>query len=138
MKIARFEPWSYVDFFNPDLKPFAKDYAASQWVPPVDIIEEKSRFVVQADVPGVRREDIEITMDGGILTVTGVRHPTDHEDNADLRRSERTNGRFSRQFSLPEITDAEKITAKCRDGILEISIPKLPEVQPRQITVEAA
>lgn len=138
MKIARFEPWSYVDFFNPDLKPFATDYAVNQWVPPVDIIEEKSRFVVLADVPGVRREDIEVTMDGGVLTVTGVRHPTSREDDADLRRSERSNGRFSRRFSLPESTDAEKITAKCHDGILEISIPKLPEVQPRQITVDAA
>lgn len=138
MKIARFEPWSYVDFFNQDLKPFATDYAVSQWVPAVDIVEEKTRFVVYADVPGVRAEDIEVTMDAGVLTVSGVRHPTNYDDDADIRRSERSSGRFSRRFTLPESTDADKITARSRDGILELSIPKQPEVQPRQITVEAA
>jgi HSP20 family protein len=138
MKIARFEPWSYVDFFNQDLKPFATDYAVNQWVPAVDIIEEKSRFVVHADVPGVRAEDIEVTMDAGVLTVTGIRHALTRDEDADLRRSERASGRFSRRFTLPESTDAEKITARSHDGILEISIPKQPEVQPRQIAVEAA
>lgn len=138
MKIARFEPWSYVDFFNQDLKRFATDPDVAQWVPAVDIAEEKSRFVVHADVPGVRPEDIDVTMDAGVLTVSGVRNPGSRDDDVELRRTERASGRFLRRFTLPESTDADKITARCRDGILEVSIPKLPEIQARQITVEAA
>ncbi len=138
MKIARFEPWSYVDLINQDLKRLAADPAVTHWAPAVDIVEEKNRFVVSADVPGVRPEDIDVTMEAGVLTVSGVRHPGSHDEPVELRRTERASGRFSRRFTLPESTDADKITARCRDGILEVSIPKLPEVQPRQITVEAA
>ncbi len=138
MKIARFEPWPYVGLINQDLKRLAADPAVTQWAPAVDIVEEKNRFVVSADVPGVRPEDIDVTMEAGVLTVSGVRHPGSHDEPVELRRTERASGRFSRRFTLPESTDADKITARCRDGILEVSIPKLPEVQPRQITVEAA
>lgn len=138
MKFARFEPWSYVDFGHRDLNRPTRNTAGSQWRPAVDIIEDKERFLLRADVPGVRPDDLEITMDAGILTLSGVRHATTAEDDAKLRRTERAAGAFSRQFTLPESTDANSIGAKCRDGILEISIPKLPEVQPRQITVEAA
>tara|TARA_R110002096_G_scaffold223000_1_gene411962 strand:+ start:20476 stop:20892 length:417 start_codon:yes stop_codon:yes gene_type:complete len=138
MKFARFEPWSYVDFPQRDLRQPVRNAAASQWRPAVDIIEDKERFLLRADVPGVRPEDIEITMDAGILTLSGVRHASTTDDEAKLRRTERVAGTFSRQFTLPESTDADSIGAKCRDGILEVSIPKLPEVQPRQITVEAA
>lgn len=138
MKFARFEPWSYVDFPHRDLNRPVRNAAASQWRPAVDIIEDKDRFLLRADVPGVRPEDLEITMDAGILTLSGARHATTTDDEAKLRRTERVAGTFSRQFTLPESTDADNIGAKCSDGILEVSIPKLPEVQPRQITVEAA
>ncbi len=138
MNIARFEPWSYADFFSQDLKRLATDPAVTQWVPAVDIVEEKGRFVVHADVPGVRPEDIEVTMDAGVLTVAGVRHPGSRDEAVQQRRTERASGRFLRRFTLPESTDSDKITARCRDGILEVSVPKLPEIQARHITVEAA
>ena len=138
MKIARFEPWSYVDLLHRDLKHRTNTQAASQWTPAVDILEEKSRFVLRADVPGVRVEDIDVTMDGGVLTVSGSRHADSVDDDVSVRRTERASGSFSRRFTLPETTDAEKITARSTNGILEIAIPKLPEVQARQITVEVA
>ena len=72
------------------------------------------------------------------MTVSGVRNARVLGENIDLRRSERRVGRFSRRFTIPESTDADRVTAKVSNGILEVLIPKLPEVQPRRITVEAA
>jgi HSP20 family protein len=77
-------------------------------------------------------------MDSGVLSVSGVRNAEEHGEDSDVRRSERTTGRFSRRFTLPETTDADGITAKISNGILEVVIPKMPEVQARRITVEAA
>ena len=110
----------------------------AQWVPAVDIVEEKDRFVLRADVPGVDPADIDVSMDNGVLTVTGERQAPGRSEDASVQRVERVSGRFSRRFSLPDTTDAEGITAQSRNGMLEISIPKLPEVQARRISVEAA
>jgi len=141
MKITRFEPWSYVDLIHRDLQRKNRSdpaTAAADWAPAVDIIEEKERFVLRADVPGVSPEDIELSMDGAVLTVAGVRHAQEHGEDTKLQRAERSSGRFSRRFTLPETTDASKIAAKIGNGLLEVSIPKLAQVQPRRITVEAA
>jgi len=138
MKIARFEPWTYVDLPQRDLRRRPIDKAPAEWVPAVDIVEEKSRFLLHADVPGVRPEDVDVSMDTGVLTVSGVRNADERGEDTDVRRTERLTGRFSRRFTLPETTDADGITAKISNGILEVDIPKLPVVRPRRITVEAA
>ncbi len=138
MKIARFEPWSYVDLLNRDLRRAAPNNGSAGWKPAVDIIEENDRFLLRADVPGVNPDDIDVSMDAGLLTVSGVRQSIEYGKDADVQRAERLSGRFSRRFTLPETADAEGITAKCSNGILEVSIPKLPEVQARRIAVEAA
>lgn len=138
MKIARFEPWSYVDLLNRDLRRTTPANTSAQWRPAVDIIEENDRFLLRADVPGVNVDDIDVSMDGGVLTVSGVRERDKYGEDVEVQRSERCSGRFSRRFSLPDAADAESITAKSSNGILEVSIPKLPEVQARRITVEAA
>ena len=138
MKIARFEPWPYVDLLQRDLNRTATRSAPSEWAPAVDIIEDKGRFLLRADVPGVIPADIDVSMDAGILTVSGVRQAEDRGEETSPRRTERATGRFSRRFTLPETTDAENISAKVSNGILEVVIPKLPEVQPRRISVEAA
>jgi HSP20 family protein len=130
MSLVRFEPWSLVDRINRD--------SQRNWVPAVDIFEEKERFVVRADVPGVNPEDIEINMENGTLSVAGERHNEDRSDVDGVARYERSAGRFLRRFSLPESADADAIKARSANGILEISIPKQPEVQARRITVEAA
>jgi len=138
MKIARFEPWPYVDLLQRDLNQRTARKATAEWVPAVDIIEEKDRFLLHADVPGVNPEAVEISLEKGVLTVSGVRSAEVLGENTDLRRTERLTGRFSRRFTLPETTDADRVTAKISNGILEVVIPKLPLVQPRRITVEAA
>ena len=144
MNIARFEPWKFADLLHRDLdrvalRRFGVDAdTVAQWVPAVDVVEEKDRFVLRADVPGVDPADIDVSMDNGVLTVAGERQAPSRSEDASVQRVERVNGRFSRRFSLPDTTDAEGITAQSRNGMLEISIPKLPEVQARRISIEAA
>lgn len=138
MKIARFEPWPTIDLLQRNLNQGTAHVAPAEWVPAVDIVEEKDRFLLHADVPGVTAQDVEVSMDDGVLTVSGTRNAEVREENTDIRRAERLTGRFSRHFTLPETTDADGVTAKISNGILEVVIPKLPQVQPRRITVEAA
>lgn len=145
MNLTRFEPWSIVDLLHRDLDRIAQSrFAASDdenpvanWVPAVDIVEEKNRFVLRADVPGVNPEDIDISMDAGVLTVTGERKSENVTEEQGFRRVERVSGRFFRRFNLPDTADADGIKAKSSNGILEVSIPKLPEVQARRIAVES-
>jgi len=146
MNIARFEPWTFVDLLHRDLNRLADSRGVSRndpasvadWIPAVDILEEKDRFVLRADVPGVEPNDIDVSMDSGVLNVSGERRVAPRPDDAGVQRIERATGRFFRHFTLPETADAEGITAKCSNGILEVSIPKLPEIQTRRITVDAA
>jgi HSP20 family protein len=130
MSLVRFEPWSLVDRISRDNH--------RTWVPAVDIFEEKDRFVVRADLPGVNPDDIEVNMENGVLTVSGERNDEERSEFEGVSRVERVSGRFLRRFTLPETADADAIKAKCSHGILEISIPKQAVVQPRRIAVEAA
>ncbi len=138
MRIARFEPWPYAEFLRRDPSPSVPQKTRSDWVPAVDIIEEKDHFLLRADVPGVNAEDIDVSMDAGVLTVSGVRHQETREEKTELRRAERTKGHFLRSFTLPETANTDDVSAKCSNGVLEVSIPKQPEIQARRITVEAA
>ena len=146
MNMTRFEPWSIVDLLHRDLDRLAArrmaggdgDAVVTDWVPAVDIIEEKERFVLRADVPGVDPTNIDVSMDSGVLSIAGQRHAEARDEDAGLQRMERASGRFFRRFSLPDTADAENIKAQCRNGILEVSIPKQPQVQARRIEVHAA
>ena len=107
----------------------------SQWVPHVDIKEDKDRFVLYADLPGIDPDDIEVSMDKGILTIKGERRSESSEQTDRYSRIERRYGSFHRRFALPESADAEGIQAQGRNGVLEIVIPKRPEASPRRIQV---
>ena len=148
MNITRFEPWSLFDMLNRDFDrlanrrvgyPAGEDngHSVADWVPAVDIVEEKDRFVLRADVPGVNPEDIDVNMENGILSVSGQRHHESTEEVEGMRRMERVSGSFFRRFSLPDSADAEQVTAKSANGILEVVIPKRAEVKSRRITVES-
>lgn len=145
MNLTRFEPWSIVDLLHRDLDRIAQsrfggddtESPVANWVPAVDIVEQNDRFVLRADVPGVDPEDIEVSMDAGVLTVSGERKSENVTEGEGFRRVERASGRFFRRFNLPDSADAEGITAQSSNGILEVSIPKRPEVQARRITVKS-
>jgi len=110
----------------------------ADWAPAVDIREEDEQFVLRADVPGIDPKDIEITSEDGILTIRGQREESKEREGDEVQRIERISGRFVRRFTLPENTDAEKISAEGRHGVLEVRIPKAAQVQPRRINVKAA
>ena len=149
MNITRFEPWTLINHLHRDLDQIASrrfgiaagdddGHTVADWVPAVDIIEEKDRFVLRADVPGVKPEDIDVNMENGVLSVAGERVHEATASKDGLRRVERVSGKFYRRFTLPESAQADEISARSSDGILEVVIPKQPEVQARRITVKAA
>ena len=140
MSMISYEPVNLFDQFNNELnRHFARTRPAAtrqhDWVPAVDIHEEENRFVLIADVPGVSRENIDISLDDGVLVVKGERSAEQDSASAGLRRRERVHGTFQRQFTLPDTVDAEHINATVKDGVLEIAIPKQEKIQPRKITV---
>jgi len=107
----------------------------SQWVPRVDVKEEKDRFVLYADLPGIDPDDIDVSMDKGILTIKGERRSETSDQTDRFSRIERRYGSFYRRFSLPDSADPEGIQAHGRNGVLEITIPKRAEAAPRRIQV---
>ena len=109
----------------------------ADWMPAVDIKEEPTQFVLHADLPGVDIKDIEITLENGVLTLKGQRAAEKKEETEQYRRVERVRGTFLRRFSLPDAVDAEKVTAKCKDGVLEVVVPKREAAQPRRIAIES-
>jgi len=110
--------------------------ATSAWTPAVDVKEEAGRFVIIADVPGVPPENIEVTMDDGVLTIKGERVCEPRDEAQGYSRVERAAGGFYRRFSLPDTADAQAIAATSTHGVLEVSIPKKAAVQPRRIEVQ--
>ena len=141
MTIVSYEPWAFVSRLQRHLDRAVgdtQDGASVSWIPHVDIREEAERFVVTADVPGVTPADIEITADKGVLTVRGERRAEKKAATEGYERVERASGTFLRRFTLPESADAEAIKATHVNGVLELSIPKRPQEQPRRISVQAA
>jgi len=146
MTLVRYEPWRLVNRLHSQLdqvfgdtfgSPEASGASNVDWQPAVDIHEEAERFVVRADVPGVDRKDIEITAENGVLTVRGERRSENRENSKGYERVERVVGAFVRRFTLPETANTEEIKAKQTNGVLEVIIPKQPQVQPRRISIDS-
>jgi HSP20 family protein len=140
MTIVRYEPWALFGRLHRQLEQaFGETDAASvSWIPRVDVREENDRFVVTADLPGVEGKDIAVTADEGVLTISGQRGSEKKTAGEGYERVERASGSFLRRFTLPESADAEAIKATHVNGVLELSIPKRPQAQPRRIEVQAA
>ncbi len=143
MTVLRYEPWSLVNRFQRDID---RLFAAPQttaadsgaWLPPADIHEENGQFLLHLDLPGIDPKAVEITCDAGVLTIRGQRAESRRAARDGYRRIERITGEFQRRFSLPESADVQNIKAKAVNGVLEVVIPKLAQVQPQRIAVEAA
>ena len=141
MTIVRYEPWALIDRFQRQFDralATSADGASVSWIPHVDVHEEAERFVVVADLPGVEGKDIEITADKGVLTIKGERHSEKKSSKDGYERLERAAGTFLRRFTLPENANAEAIKATHVNGVLEVTIPKRAQEQPRRIEVKAA
>ncbi len=108
------------------------------WVPPVDVVQEGDRYRVQVDLPGMKREEITITIDGGnTLTIQGEKKRESRQESEDHLREERRHGGFSRSIVLPSSIDPDRIEASYKDGVLDIVIPKHQAALPRQIEIES-
>ena len=123
------------DFFNLQKQDDSSFIETSTWLPLVDIKEEKDCFLVIADVPGVKKEDINISLEQHVLTLKGERQLEKTEQNQEYTRRERTQGQFYRRFSLPQTADDAKITARYAQGVLEIKIPKKEAATEKKIEI---
>jgi len=122
-----FHPWAGKDTSNID---------TSQWIPAVDIKEEDLRFVILADLPGIDKKDLNISMENNILTIKGQRESETNSEHDHYSRIERVRGSFYRRFSLPDSANNENIQAKIKNGVLEIIIPKRKVATSRLIEVQ--
>lgn len=140
---TRYEPWSLLNQLQRELMeggrsaPSEGSVATAEWTPAVDIKERADGYVLYADVPGVRPEEIDVTMENGILTLRGTRHTEASAAREGYKRIERVHGTFYRRFSLPDTADAEGIAARYQNGVLEIVIPKRTAIQPKKIVISS-
>lgn len=111
--------------------------ATATWVPPVDIHEYGDRFEIYVDLPGVDPAKVELTLDGGILTLTGDRVDEAAKGGSDVQyqRTERTHGHFYRRFVLPDTADSQGVNASGKNGVLTVTIAKQAKAQPRKIQI---
>ncbi|HEU5262383.1 MAG TPA: Hsp20/alpha crystallin family protein [Gemmatimonadales bacterium] len=121
---------------NPDWQ--YRDSAGASWVPPVDIFEEADAIRIVAEVPGVRPEDIKISLENNVLTIHGMKEQVARERTERVHRYERTYGAFERSFTLPATVDAGNIKATYEHGVLTVTLPKAENAKPRQIEVQVA
>lgn len=115
----------------PEERPFG-----TYCTPPVDIREEEDAYVVEVELPGLKKEDVRITMENNILTIQGEKKQLKEEKREKYYRAERAYGSFTRSFALPTTVKSDKIEAEYKDGILTITLPKVEEAKPKAIEVK--
>jgi HSP20 family protein len=146
MSLVKYEPWLGVRQLQDDINRLFSSWntgdssgVTADWIPNVDIDEFDDKFRLYVDLPGVDPKDVEITLEAGVLTITGERfmQAEKAEESIIHRRAERGSGRFYRRFMLPDTVDSDNVKATDRHGVLEILIPKQAKAQPRRIKVAA-
>ncbi len=140
MSISRYDPWNILNQMNEILGSSLRNGENSsiytnQWVPAVDIREEKDRYLVEVDLPGVDKNAIEVSMDNRILNIKGERREEYKVEANSYARTERIYGSFHRQFTLPDTVDSDKIKASYTNGVLKLSIPKKEMAKPKRINI---
>ena len=126
--MLRWDPFRELDF---------RPEAANGFMPSFDVRETAEGYVFQADMPGIRQEDLDINLTGNRLTITGKREAEERKEGENYFTLERSFGSFSRAFNLPDGVDATRVDAVLKEGVLTLTVPKVPEVQPRKISINA-
>lgn len=122
-------------FFRP--MRLVEEATNENFVPSMDIVERENEYVVRTDMPGVKKEDISITMENGVLTILGECKPVEeHKEGENYLRQERRYGRYTRSLRLGTQIDEKGVKASYKDGVLELVLPKAEEVKPRKISVD--
>jgi HSP20 family protein len=110
----------------------------TQWAPSVDIIEDDKEWLVKADLPEVKKEDVKVTVENGVLTITGERKFEKEEKDKKYHRIERSYGNFLRSFALPDAADGSKVNAEFKDGVLKVHLPKSEKAKPKAVEVKVS
>lgn len=146
--INRWEPARELAGFRNEMDRMFRDFfggrgggaqitTAGAWAPVLDVEENDDAYELHVEVPGVKAEDLEVSMDEGVLSISGERRFYEEKSSEGFHRIERSYGRFSRSVRLPGRVEPEQIQATYRDGILDVRVPKAPESKPRRIEVKA-
>jgi HSP20 family protein len=131
------KPEPFSSDFNRLFNTLFDESRTERWVPAMDLVESDDHFVLKADLPGLREEDVAIEIQDNTLTISGERKAEHEERQRGWYRVERSFGRFSRSLSLPEGVDADAVNAEFHDGVLEVRIPKPEERKPRRVAIKA-
>ena len=110
----------------------------ADWTPSVDISETAEEYQIKAEIPDVKKEDVKVTLEDGVLTIQGQRKQQKEEEGTKYHRIERSYGSFVRTFSLPDVIEAEKVRAEFKDGVLNLHLPKSEKAKPKAIEVKVA
>ena len=128
---AQWDPFSAIG----PIAPFQAD--GGIFMPDVDVQETPHAYVFKADLPGMKEKDVEVSVTGNRLTLSGKREEEKREEKASYHTWERAYGSFARSFTLPSGTDSEHVLADLKDGVLTVTVPKKPEVQPKKVAVNS-
>jgi HSP20 family protein len=110
----------------------------SRWTPAMDLYEDKDSFTLKAELPGMKREDLELSLHDGCLSISGERKHEEKHSDTEVCRAERFFGRFQRTVSLPTPVALDKVKAQYKDGILTVTLPKTEEAKPKHIDVQVS
>ena len=110
----------------------------ADWTPSVDISETEGEYQIKAEIPDVKKEDVKITLEDGVLTIQGQRKQEKEDKGTKYHRIERSYGSFARTFSLPDVIEVEKVKAEFKDGVLHLHLPKSEKAKPKTIEVKVA
>jgi HSP20 family protein len=114
--------------------PFAS-LGRNAWSPTIDVLEDKDNYIVLAELPGLKREDIEVSVEDGVLRITGERKVENRSEGTSVHRVERFSGRFERSVALPVSVSTDKVKAAYNDGVLTVTLPKSEQAKPKRINV---
>ena len=136
------EDWAqrFEDFFNRPFLPAMRRFFPSEvgvWSPSINVMEKNDRYIIKAELPGVNEEDVEVSVSGDMLTISGEKREEKEEERKGYYYSESSYGSFSRSVTVPSTVDTNKIEADFDKGVLEIILPKTAEIQPKKIKVAA-
>ena len=136
MDMVRFDPFSFLSEMD---RMFERGVTATPtWAPRIDAFDREKELVIRVEVPGVKPEDVDITVEDRTLVISGKRHFAEETEQGGYHRREIFTGEFKRTLVLPEGLNAGEITARAENGMLDVIIPRRPEVLPRKVKVDVA
>jgi HSP20 family protein len=128
------------DFFDRPFLPMMRRVFSDntgEWSPNIDVMEKNDKYLIKAELPGVKEEDVEISLTGDMLTISGEKTEESEEERKGYYYAESSYGAFSRSITIPSSVDPEKIEANFSNGVLEVNLPKTPETKPKKVRISS-